>query len=842
MQYCDLANREMEYVSLHRDVSAESDLKQRREIVRDGNGVSVEWNDSVVVKAAVEGRCLVIEGIERAERNVLPALNNLLENREMDLEDGRHIIHPSRYDELSKTHSQAEIDNLGLIRCSEKFQVIALGLPIPPFAGNPLDPPFRSRFQARYVPSDLSVRGPEEEKVVRQFKDLIQIVNETNKLDPVSLLTRVWPQSWIGKGLTRDQVGRLGTLVKETVGSLPSRGLANGKNGTYQMGRVGPLAGRSGTASVQFLEVGGDGVVEAGCVMGTAKPKPAHKSYIPTPRQDQIQTVLAQCHVLNQLPCLVGSNGTGKSTAIDRFAETFGYDVETIHVYRDMTARDLIARRGTRQDGSTCWQHAGLVRAAVEGKLAVLDGIEWLSASTIASMQRFFEDGELALPDGRNLVSFQKFEAIMHRCNMSEQELNRREMFRIHPSFRVVAVANIPFTGASAAGLSWLNEETANMFHFIKVNEIEAAEEHAIVVARVNVPDQVLSKLLQFSHKFRDMASHHTPGLSSASHLSTRQLIRIAARVSATGCKPGDLYSAIWSECLTTFLPSLVRKSVEDLLNDVGIEKAMAMESLEITKTDTHVSFGTATVPIFPIPLHDAHSRSLIPTSTTGPSSTTTINTGFFTNPQQTLLLRNMAIDYTLNEHLLLIGNQGVGKNKITDRFLELIQRPREYMQLHRDTTVGALTATPSVEAGRIVMQDSPLLRAVKAGRVVVVDEADKAPVMITAALKSLAEKGEMGLVDGRTIRPLVQKKEGHEDENVIWMHPDFRMIVLANRPGFPFLGNDFFGTIGEAFGVHPIENPEGESECRLLEQAGPDVEKEVIRRLVLVFGELRKA
>lgn len=36
------------------------------------------------------------------------------------------------------------------------------------------------------------------------------------------------------------------------------------------------------------------------------------------------------------------------------------------------------------------------------------------------------------------------------------------------------------------------------------------------------------------------------------------------------------------------------------------------------------------------------------------------------------------------------------------------------------------------------------------------------------------------------------------EMPNVIVMHPDFRMIVLANRPGFPFLGNDFFGALGE--------------------------------------------
>lgn len=43
---------------------------------------------------------LVLDGIEKAERNVLPVLNNLLENREMQLEDGRFIVAPQRYDKL----------------------------------------------------------------------------------------------------------------------------------------------------------------------------------------------------------------------------------------------------------------------------------------------------------------------------------------------------------------------------------------------------------------------------------------------------------------------------------------------------------------------------------------------------------------------------------------------------------------------------------------------------------------------------------------------------------------------------------------------------------------------
>ena len=52
------------------------------------------------VKAAIQGRVLILEGIEKAERNVLPVLNNLLENREMQLDDGRFLMAAQRYDKL----------------------------------------------------------------------------------------------------------------------------------------------------------------------------------------------------------------------------------------------------------------------------------------------------------------------------------------------------------------------------------------------------------------------------------------------------------------------------------------------------------------------------------------------------------------------------------------------------------------------------------------------------------------------------------------------------------------------------------------------------------------------
>ncbi len=52
---------------------------------------------------------------------------------------------------FNQEHSQEELDAWKLVRVSDRFRVIALGLPVPRYQGNPLDPPLRSRFQARDV-------------------------------------------------------------------------------------------------------------------------------------------------------------------------------------------------------------------------------------------------------------------------------------------------------------------------------------------------------------------------------------------------------------------------------------------------------------------------------------------------------------------------------------------------------------------------------------------------------------------------------------------------------------------------------------------------------------------
>lgn len=63
----------VEYLSLSRDTT-ETDIKQRRELVS-GNAI---YKDAAAVRAAMNGRVLILDGVERVERNVLPGLG--LEN------------------------------------------------------------------------------------------------------------------------------------------------------------------------------------------------------------------------------------------------------------------------------------------------------------------------------------------------------------------------------------------------------------------------------------------------------------------------------------------------------------------------------------------------------------------------------------------------------------------------------------------------------------------------------------------------------------------------------------------------------------------------------------------
>ena len=66
-----------------------------------------------------------------------------------------------------------------------------------------------------------------------------------------------------------------------------------------------------------------------------------------------------------------------------------GYNTEPVVLYQDMTSRDLLQQRTTHSNGDTGWRLTPLVTAALNGDMAVLDGIHRLDPSTITTLKRY---------------------------------------------------------------------------------------------------------------------------------------------------------------------------------------------------------------------------------------------------------------------------------------------------------------------------------------------------------------------------------------------------------------------------------------------------------------------
>ncbi|XP_023941851.1 von Willebrand factor A domain-containing protein 8 [Bicyclus anynana] len=836
LQYLELTQREIEYVALSRDTT-EADLKQRREI----QSSTAKYFDQSAVRAATEGRVLVLEGIEKAERNVLPVLNNLLENREMHLEDGRFLIPASRYDKLLAEHGPEEVSRWRLVRVDENFRVIALGLPVPKYSGQPLDPPLRSRFQARDVATvgfgehlnSLKEDAPKVdtkklEQVLSAAYALISpelqeislpdfpvdnlyaaaLILERNPDIPIhKLLYILYPYNTF---LSRNHVKNVEAVLHNlSIDTKPKWDIA--------------FKGVQFTGNQALVDMSINGKVsQFGVQCGERQSKSEIKGYVRTDYQTQLLNELLLSHSVGDF-CVVGPKGCGKSLLVSQLASLLGYTIEPIVLYQDMTARDLIQQRTTLDNGDTVWRNSALVEAALKGRLAVLDGLHRIHASTLAVLHRLVHDRELQLHDGTRLLRHDRYDELVS-SGLTQEDLAESGVKRIHPAFRIVALAEPPALGT---GQQWLSPEILSLFLFHEMRNLSKEEEIFIINSLYGELSNPLHSIIDLADQLRKSEDSTLKNLSSS--LSTRQLLRIASRMAKY---PTDSsYETVQRTFLAKFLPNLARRALDSASSKIGIDppSKFGIFNREPQKVVCSVKDGILTIGNTSTNIYKTDALTKVP------------DILFYDVPQHMRLLEWLLQDFLLGNHLLLVGNQGVGKNKIADRLLQLLNRPREYIQLHRDTTVQSLTVQPTVRDGIVIYEDSPLVKAVNYGHVLVVDEADKAPTHVTCILKTLVENGEMILSDGRRIVPQdMLESSGGDVSSFIPVHDDFRMIVLANRPGFPFLGNDFFASLGDLFSCHAVDNPSVDSELELLRSYGPDVPQDIMSKLVQAFAQLR--
>ena len=912
LRWAEVAGREVESLALSSDTT-EADLKQRRQVL-DGN---VYYVDAAPVRAAIAGRLLLLDGVEKAERNVLPTLNNLLENREMGLPDGRFLMSPARFDALlaSGDHTHASLAARGYVRVHHDFRVIATGLPVPAFAGFPLDPPLRSRFQGLFcgVPPpalqlasvrallsssrEAAPRGAAQSLVswaeaVRaaargsgggQAEGRLLHLSDCSLRRAARVLASFPAHYDCGGGdalpplLHRSFPHRLmGLEAPEAAGVAAAFEAAGMPPPSQLQGQRRPASVVEPDGAVVEGVIAGQGVtarVGLGCTRGVEVPVGAlhgtasggavggGEAWVETPALRACLLAMAEDHASGAHLCLVGAAGGGKSALAHRFGAAFGYRVRTVPLYRDLTSHDLLQRRTLDTAGNTGWRDSPLVEAALAGDLCVLDGIHRLRPDGLASLHQLLLDGEATLHDGTRLLRAGHFDALRERLGLTAQQLaDSCSVRRVHPSFRVVALAQPP-----SPTDRWLSSDLLPLFAWHElppIGEGEMADWLAALCPALQPAAReallCIADALDTSVPGGDALDSYSGAPPGGLSLSPRQLKRVARRAAAAGdggaagaelaaaqllaVQHGvrrSLCAGLMSPALIADFEARVARALQPVVAASGIEEQCAAVAAldaarEVRVCELSGDGGKRSIAIgrARLPLPDSVSQpELVP------------DPAFHDNPTHLRLLEDLAADLVAGERaVLLIGNQGTGKNKLADRLLQLLRLERQYMQLHRDSTVQSLTVEAELVGGAVEWRDSPLVLALRHGHVLMLDEADKAPLEVVAVLKSLLADGQMLLSDGRRVlSPEAAAAEGSllREEDVI-IHDRFRVLTLANRPGFPFLGNDFFRECGTVFAAHVVDNPDAASQLELMAPFGTSVPPHVHRRIVGAFDELR--
>lgn len=443
----------------------------------------------------------------------------------MTLDDGRFLMKAESYDALlAAGYSSKDLAAQNLVRVHPDFRVIALGLPVPPYPGRTLDPPLRSRFQARNV--QPSSPGTQLEALVSiapkvpiaTLERLIGVREAVNAIEAMhdgisgqrmphfdylslshcakvmesfpsaslpSTVKRVFP-------VTKQILGTKAASNCETLNRILKKFGANLNEAKYTVQSVTKHTQEDLAAVVTFQST--DGNAEEKMVLldvpcGTTTPQSGPmRGFVETDLHSAILGEMIQDHAAGSDLCVLGEKGSGKSDLARLFAHRLGYATELFSLFKDMTARDLLQRRSTDSKGNTRWEDSPLIHAARNGHIAVLDGVHRLGSDSLGVLQRLVQDREIDLADGTKLLAQSKYDEIVSDVKELGLKPKLSRVHPIHPSFRIIAIAESdPATLKSApapgreSSAAWLSSDSIAMFTFHHLPNLSTAQSEQVV-------------------------------------------------------------------------------------------------------------------------------------------------------------------------------------------------------------------------------------------------------------------------------------------------------------------------------------------------------------------------
>ena len=325
-------------------------------------------------------------------------------------------------------------------------------------------------------------------------------------------------------------------------------------------------AGEKDKAVATFSRVGCDNVVvpvSAGSLPFSTFPPQSTVDLHITPRFTHLLTSLFQLHALSTFDIsfvpmapTVQASSASTSLLLSTFASILGYELESLHLYKELGGRELWMRRvvgGT--GGVTSWEESPLVQSARAGRLVVLDGFDTLSA-TFNSLSRLFNDRQGELWEGKRLTASSSADG--------KAAGGEGVLVAIHPSFRVVATAS-----KANAPTEWLTEDVAANLVALPTLPMPIEEERALLLA-VGCAGPLVDQLELFATRYRE---HTAAAGMKARRLGTASLVRIARRLAKYPTE--NVRTLLERALLIDFLPNTEWDAISSLMTELKLEKEL---------------------------------------------------------------------------------------------------------------------------------------------------------------------------------------------------------------------------------------------------------------------------
>ncbi|MDP3919639.1 MAG: AAA family ATPase [Candidatus Omnitrophota bacterium] len=509
-----------------------------------------------------------------------------------------------------------------------------------------------------------------------------------------------------------------------------------------------------------------------------------------------------------------GEAGTAKNKKVYYAAKLLRKATRYMAMHDDIHDDDLTERRGVneKEEGKTDWIPSPLVEAMMNGDWIILDEVNKAKTTVLQKLNQIIQSRRVVLHDGTVVTA--------------------------KPGFAVIMMANPPPSSGDAKvySVQKISAEIMDRLRYMKIDYLPRHEElqllfHILMKKRglktassiPNVDKEMVRKLVDAARIIRERYEDVDPatnlsrgrGKKVARPFSTRALVNIVEHIAAYPEERDRIRSVIkrfysyeWEkddqvrkveEALNNKLPRFDEPYVfsdGDLMGPKYSTNAEGKRVLEFAGVQVelgeHAPLGMDDVPL---------EMRLTWTS------------------KNLEYLRHMMMDLRAGNHMLFIGEAGTGKDTIAEYVTYLTHGPVvETFGVTKNAMAEDFIAYVGLGEGEKVAKDglvlavgknetglvpSYVVRAMLAGRPVILSEINKGKPEVFAALNNILEYGWIDLANGRRVHA----------------EPGFVIIGTMNPPKRQYMGN--YGLSGEfidRFSTYKFDYLERDQEVDILE------------------------